>query len=242
MVQKYFSIRDLTIVETTNIDFAKRLKQLLKATKKMAPSFLIQGAVVCTYLEFNKNWGLGSSSTLINNISQWAKIDPYKLLNNTFGGSGYDIACASSKKTIFYKKTPQRVIKEAYFDPPFKENLFFVYLNKKQNTYREIDNYNTLKKNINFDIKKINVIIKNIPLSFSQSKFDELLENCEKIVSKHIQKETIKEMLFSDFNGTIKSLGAWGGDFILASGNSSTPSYFRKKGYKNSIPYSEMVY
>ena len=25
--------------------------------------------------------------------------------------------------------------------------------------------------------------------------------------------------LFSDFNGSIKSLGAWGGDFILATGN-----------------------
>jgi len=237
-----FSIEDLTILETTNIDFSKRLKRILKVAKKMTPYFLKNGAVVNTYLEFNKNWGLGSSSTLINNISQWAKIDPYKLLENTFGGSGYDIACASVKKSIFYKKKPKRFIQEAYFDPPFKNNLFFVYLNQKQNTYQEINKYNVLEKNFGIDIDKINAIIKRIPLALVQSEFNELLENCENIVSKHIQKKVIKKVLFNDFEGTIKSLGAWGGDFILASGNASTPSYFKKKGYKNIIPYSEMVY
>ena len=36
-------------------------------------------------------------------------------------------------------------------------------------------------------------------------------------MSKLTSKEKIKDKLFNDFDGEIKSLGAWGGDFILAS-------------------------
>jgi hypothetical protein len=42
--------------------------------------------------------------------------------------------------------------------------------------------------------------------------------------------------------GAIKSLGAWGGDFILASGNQKTPNYFHEKGFKTVISYSEMIF
>ena len=47
-------------------------------------------------MNFDKNWGLGSSSTLINNISSWAKINPYDLLWSISKGSGYDIASGQS--------------------------------------------------------------------------------------------------------------------------------------------------
>ena len=33
------------------------------------------GFKVTTKLDFPKNWGLGTSSTLINNIAQWAQVD-----------------------------------------------------------------------------------------------------------------------------------------------------------------------
>ena len=34
-------------------------------------------------------------------------------------------------------------------------------------------------------------------------------------MSELLDTKTIKELLFPDFSGTIKSLGAWGGDFVL---------------------------
>ena len=43
------------------------------------------------------------------------------------------------------------------------------------------------------------------------------------------------------FEGEIKSLGAWGGDFILASGINS-PSYFESKGYKTIVKFDDMIY
>ena len=36
----------------------------------------------------------------------------------------------------------------------------------------------------------------------------------------------IKENAFSDYFGQVKSLGAWGGDFVLVTGNEDTPSIF----------------
>lgn len=77
-----------------------RLQQILVEAQKLNPSLLETGVSLKSSLEFDKSWGLGSSSTLLYNIAQWAKIDPYKLLANTFGGSGYDIACAAAVKPI----------------------------------------------------------------------------------------------------------------------------------------------
>ena len=55
------------------------------------------GTRVETQLEFPREWGLGSSSTLISNLGLWAETDPYDLLSATLGGSGYDIAAARSE-------------------------------------------------------------------------------------------------------------------------------------------------
>ena len=53
---------------------------------------------------------------------------------------------------------------------------------------------------------------------------------------------TVKECLFPDYKGTVKSLGAWGGDFVLAiSETEDIPNYFLSKGFDICIPYDEIV-
>ena len=55
-------------------------------------------------------------------------------------------------------------------------------------------------------------------------------------------KEKIKDKLFNDFNGEIKSLGAWGGDFILASSNESeTETYFKNKGFNFIVEFDKLI-
>ena len=71
--------------------------------------------------------------------------------------------------------------------------------------------------------------------------FEKLLEEHEKIVSKTIQLKAVQELLFSDYFGQTKSLGAWGGDFILATGNEETPAYFKQKGFQTIIPYQDLI-
>ena len=202
------------------------------------------GAEFTTRLEFSKNWGLGSSSTLINNLSLWAKIDPYDLLDLTFKGSGYDIACCNKINPIAYVKNKNdRIIKDVDFNPPFKENLFFIYLGHKQNTSEAIKNYRSMSNDINNVIKKINSISLSIMKSTTLNEFEKLIVPHEEIISKTINIEPIKKKLFSDYqSGVIKSLGAWGGDFVLVTGNKSNMSYFSNKGYNEIIPYKDLVY
>ena len=197
-----------------------------------------------TRLEFSKNWGLGSSSTLINNLSLWAKIDPYDLLDLTFKGSGYDIACCNKINPIAYVKNKNdRIIKDVDFNPPFKENLFFIYLGHKQNTSEAIKNYRSMSNDINNIIQKINSINLSIMKSNTLNEFEKLIVAHEEIISKIINIEPIKKRLFSDYkSGVIKSLGAWGGDFMLVTGNKLSMSYFINKVYYEIIPYKNLVY
>ena len=56
-------------------------------------------------------------------------------------------------------------------------------------------------------------------------------------------KEHFSELvyLFPDFDGVIKSLGAWGGDFVMVISNENPTDYFMEKGYETVIPYEEMI-
>jgi hypothetical protein len=47
--------------------------------------------------------------------------------------------------------------------------------------------------------------------------------------------------LFPDYSRAIKSLGAWGGDFVLATGNFNEMDYFKQKGFHTIISYHKMV-
>jgi hypothetical protein len=53
--------------------------------------------------------------------------------------------------------------------------------------------------------------------------------------------KTVKEALFPDFKGIIKSLGAWGGDFVLVISKENPNEYFIAKGYETIIPYDQMI-
>jgi len=220
------------------------LYKILTEAQKLNPTFLRgpKGYEVMAELDFPKNWGLGTSSTLINNIAQWAKVDPYKLLWGSFGGSGYDIACAQHGTSVLYRlKNGRPSVQEIGFDPLFKSNLFFVYLNKKQNSGDGILNY----RKRNFDKTKLVVGISKITTAIlactDLSDFEALLTDHENLISSTLKLPTVRERYFSGYPGAIKSLGAWGGDFILATGNGDTLDYFHTKGYKIVIPYEKMV-
>lgn len=221
-----------------------RLVQILNAAKQLNPDFLNtnKGFRVSTKLDFPENWGLGTSSTLINNIAQWANIDAYELLKNTFGGSGYDIACAQHNSPITYqlqKETP--ITKPISFNIAFKDHLYFVHLNKKQNSRDGIKHYNANKGNLSAVISDINQITLKMMTCNSLSEFENLLTQHESIIAKVTKQTPLKESLFNDFKGSIKSLGAWGGDFILVAAEENPTGYFKEKGFETIIPYTKMV-
>lgn len=224
----------------------QKLHEVLRAAQVLNLNFLSgsQGYEVVSTLEFPRDWGLGSSSTLIANIALWANINPYELLKKTFGGSGYDIACASSHTPITYtNKETMPIVNSVVFDPVFKEQLFFIHLNKKQNSRDSISHYRNLDTTEReYHIKEFTALTKEILASQdSLSNFEDLLLKHESQLSEILQTPTIKEQLFSDYPYAIKSLGGWGGDFMLAIGSAEEITYFKEKGYHTIIPYSEML-
>ncbi|MCJ7466320.1 MAG: GYDIA family GHMP kinase [Maribacter sp.] len=220
------------------------LRTILFEAQRLNPTFLNgrDGFEIETKLTFPRNWGLGSSSTLINNIAQWANVDAYILLRNSFGGSGYDIACANHNLPIlFHLKNGIPHVQEIDFMPTFENHLYFVYLNKKQNSLEGITRYRKLKFDRAQLVARISKISGQMSFVENLETFVEQIEMHEKLLSEILQIPTVKEDLFSDYPGAIKSLGAWGGDFVMATGDTNCYRYFKKKGYETVIPYSEMI-
>ena len=239
-----FTLKDIEIPLSNADDEIKRLLSILKEAKQLNPNFLniTSGYQITTKLDFPRNWGLGSSSTLINNISQWAKVDPYKLLKATFGGSGYDIAAAQNNSPILYSQIQNKtlVVKQK-IDWNFTDQLFFVHLNKKQNSRDGIANYQKSKENNLVPINEINELTSKFCHCKKISEFEILINEHEQVISNTIDQKPIKELLFNDYTGSIKSLGAWGGDFILATGNQKEWNYFKDKGYHTILSFKEMI-
>lgn len=201
------------------------------------------GYTITTQLTFPKKWGLGTSSTLINNIAQWLQIDAFTLLSNSFGGSGYDIACAQNNSPILYHLEKEKpVIENVSFNPSFKENIYFVYLNKKQSSKTAIANYHANKTNdLNKSIYAINQITFDVLTAPTINSFAQAIKKHEAKMSVILATKTVKEALFSDFEGEIKSLGAWGGDFVMVLSESDPRAYFNEKGFTTILSYDEMI-
>lgn len=223
---------------------AETLQDILQEAHVLNSSFLNseQGYLVRTNLSFPRNWGLGSSSTLINNIAQWTQVDAYQLLWNAFSGSGYDIACAQNDTPIFYRNINNNpTVTAVDFLPDFKDQLFFVHLNQKQDSREGIARYKEYEHELKSSIKKISQITNEFLQVSDVNNFERLIEEHEQIITKIIKQQPVKERLFSDYFGAIKSLGAWGGDFVLVTGNEDTPAYFKKRGYQTVVAYKDMV-
>lgn len=224
----------------------KMLQELLRQARKQNPHFLRDDVDVFveTRLGFPLDWGLGSSSTLVFNIAQWAYVSPFELLFKTSGGSGYDIACAQSEGPIVYQKNTSgpRWVPTA-FDPSFKDNLWFVYLGKKQNSRVAIENYKK-NKSSSADVARITELTRQMTQVQSLAEFETLINEHEEILANRLGHKKIKEERFSDFNGSVKSLGAWGGDFVLVATEQSeadVKKYFKSKGLDICLPYRDLI-
>ena len=233
----------LKVQYSSSKEISEIIKELISYIREKESNFLkLNGSIINTELTFDKDWGLGSSSTLINNLSKFSGVDPYELNTKFFNGSGYDIACADSSSSILYRlNDDKKEIEKINFMPPFRDKLHFIYLNKKQNSLDEIKNFRE-KINSKIGITEISDITKRIILCKDQLEFNLLIKEHEDIVSRLISKEKIKDKLFNDFDGEIKSLGAWGGDFILASALDKNPTdYFKSKGFNTVLNYNELA-
>lgn len=220
------------------------LLTLLQTAYALNPDFLerSEGYRVATHLSFPRNWGLGTSSTLISNVAQWTKSDPYLLLERSFGGSGYDIACALHEGPLLYRlESGTPIVSAIAFNPDFASNLYFVYLNKKQNSRSAIGYYKKTGRSTTALIEQLDNITNRVVNAPDLDAFILALEQHETIMGTILCTDPVRQLLFADFEGAVKSLGAWGGDFVLVASHSDPTAYFSAKGYTTLIPYHLMV-
>ena len=248
---KWFSVtlnrEDLVNCSTDDPDKASRLSQILQSVKQLNPkTFEGNDLNFTTRLDFDPNWGFGSSSTLIANLARWANVNPYELLKLTFGGSGYDIACATAEGPVYYQLIdgkPQ--VETVDFQPSFADHLFFIYQGQKQSSSKEIKAF-LAKANpadLQKDLEAVSEISRAVPQCQNLDEFALLMQCHERIIARCIGQEPIQKR-FPDFEGVLKSLGAWGGDFILAAtewNDNQVKAYFKEKGLEVVFRYNDIV-
>ena len=125
----------------------------------------------------------------------------------------------------------------ASFDPVFAGELFFVYLNQKQDSREGIARYRERPAPSAEILKTISGFSLQLANAPDLTTFRHALDAHEALLGEILGMEPIKKRLFPDYPGSVKSLGAWGGDFILATGSAEDQDYFRQKGYSVIRPY-----
>lgn len=220
------------------------LREILHHACLMNPDILTsnRGYYVETRLTFPRNWGLGTSSTLINNIAQWFEIDAFELLERSFGGSGYDIASAQNDRAVLYqKKEDQIVVKPFNFNPEYTHNIYFLYLNQKRNSKEAIVHFRQKQQDIQHLVLETSDYSEEIIKGVDYERFKSIMLAYELQLGKILETPPVQFQLFSDFEGVVKSMGAWGGDFVMVLSEYNPSEYFSKKGYDVLLTYDEMI-
>ncbi len=225
----------------------ERLLGILKAIETLRPGFWEQAGPVqvTTRLEFPRDWGLGSSSTLIALLARWAGVDPFVLLERTFGGSGYDLACALAGEPLLYRKRAEAARWVSVpFRPALAGALHLVHLGRKQGSREGSRQYRGRPAPDRAWLERVESCSRQLLCARSLPEFENALRWHEQQIGSLLQITPVQEARFPDYWGAVKSLGAWGGDFVLATSDRSeakTRSYFEKLGYSTVFPYHKMV-
>jgi mevalonate kinase len=239
-------LNDFRVTETSSPDISATLCNILAGAKSLQPNFLDlpKEYQVSSSMDFLPEWGLGSSSTLISNIAAWADCDPFELNKLAFNGSGYDIACARSSSPIIYEiRESGPIYRKANFSPLFDQQLYFVYLNRKQNSQKSINGLD-LKMVTSNDLQAISELTSAMENVQNLETFQWLIELHEEYIGWILRKEPVKSLYFDDFEGSLKSLGAWGGDFMLVASDRPEEyirNYFNDKNFYTIFKYNEIV-
>ena len=92
---------------------------------------------------------------------------------------------------------------------------------------------------------KIEALSKEMSACSDMDRFLEIMKQHELLLSELLEIPRVQSIHFSDFKGQIKSLGAWGGDFVMAGSKevslAELKTYFKDRGFHTVLSYSQMV-
>lgn len=243
-----FNPSTLAIVETTNQERARHLQRLLRATIELEPLFQKElfNWDVETRLDFSPSWGFGSSSTLTALMAQWAEVNPLDLHFLISEGSGYDVACAIVNRPIIYRLDDEGPhFHPVAFNPPFAEQLYFVWLGSKQPTaYHLTEMAGQINPGYE-DIDHFTMLTQRMLEASELSEFRNLMDEHEEKLADLIKLKRVSESRFPGLHGSVKSLGAWGGDFVMIASEQESESlynYLDHLGFTTRFRYNDLIY
>lgn len=222
--------RNLEIKSTNNLDVAEKLISIFEDLKSFNEKLFELPIKLVIQSNFNRKWGFGSSATLISLLAQWSGMNPFDLNEKHFEGSGYDIACATASSPIIYTKS-NRIVQDVSLPKSITDKLLFIYLGKKQNSRNEVNKFNS-KVLLDEDVIFFTDLILGVPNITDIVDFEQVINSHEEEMSKLLERPTLKEIEFFDYEYSIKSMGAWGGDFFMATCRNLDEArmYFIEKG------------
>ncbi len=237
----------LEVKDSSNVKIAQDLKKLLGACIQLKPSFkeAMYEKDAVTRLDFPPDYGFGSSSTLIALLAKWADVNPLDLHFMVSEGSGYDVACTLADGPITYKlkdRSPQ--YNSTPFNPPFREQIWFAWLGHKQATASHLSmvasrlspNAETIQKFSQFTLGMLD--------ASTLEQFRKIMESHEKALSQLLGMNPVSGR-FRKLPGSVKSLGAWGGDFVMIASDANQASlskYLAKYGIHTLYNFKDLVY
>jgi mevalonate kinase len=173
-------------------------------------------------------------------------VNPFDLHFQTSAGSGYDVACASASGSILYTLKANNIpeVRNVDFNPDFSDKLYFVYLGQKQQSHQSIRDFHSRLLSRKLEVHRVSEISHELLATHDLEEFEFFLNELEQIMSGVLALPTVKEKLFADFPGTVKSLGAWGGDFVLMTWREDfgkLKRYLQAKNLDVVFKYEEMV-
>lgn len=249
--QEWFSVTlhpgSMQIIETSDRETASQLMILFEACIELQPAFQKElfFKEALTTLQFSREYGFGSSSTLIALMAEWAEVNPLDLHFMVSDGSGYDVACALADGPILYKLRDQSPhYRHIPFHPDFSDQLYFAWQGRKQPTASHLESISGTFMPGYEQIHYFSQLTTEMVESTTLEGFRKVMEEHEKVLSDILGMEPVSKEFF-DLPGSVKSLGAWGGDFIMIASDApekEVVSYLEQKGIKMWYHYNDLVY
>lgn len=235
------------VVESNDEVTAQRLLHMLREIKSHQPEFFSHKTIrVETRCEFDRSFGLGSSSSLVACLSAYSGTDIFALQQAGFGGSGYDAAvCATGKPIAYWLEKGVPNFAPWQLDPGLTGHWYLAFPGKKINSRNAIADTReglAAMQSDTFMLQQLNACIQAVKNPRSIPLLEAMLEMYQALISqalglpKAYDDLEIKPMQ----GGLCKWLGAWGGDVLLINENIKN-QYSDKFSEMQLIPWNEFV-
>ncbi len=206
------------------------------------------GLRLSTHLEFAREWGLGSSATLSYLLAAWAGADAQAVNRAEFGGSGYDIACAAAEGPLVYRLTGAQPVPSSQavaFAPVWLAGASLVHLGHKRDSRQAIADY---RAQAGQELPRFVAVADELTAAIltctDRAAAIELLRRHEAMIGYVTHQTPVGKGRFADFPGVVKSLGAWGGDFVLALATEAdldVAAYFAEHDLSTVLPAGDLL-